>query len=194
MLMRKITFLILSLTCTLSYSHRNKAAFENDVNVIEILDEHIESSKFFCNKEYLTPVEISFPNLKSVDGVLEFCSNSNLVHISAPALENAADKLIIQYNSDLETISFPRLKQVEKVVNISANFLIKEKLVFGTSYRWNASISGLLGFHISDTIFAGMGYDYQTTALEDYSNGSYEAFLLFEIFNRADRIVAPRFF
>lgn len=78
--------------------------------------------------------------------------------------------------------------------DVSANFMLNNKVVFGTSYRWNASLSGLLGFHISDTVFVGVGYDYQSTTLEDYSNGSYEAIIRFDIFNRAERIVAPRFF
>ncbi|MEM9648300.1 MAG: type IX secretion system membrane protein PorP/SprF [Bacteroidota bacterium] len=78
--------------------------------------------------------------------------------------------------------------------DMSANFMLKNKFVLGASYRWNASISGLLGFHVSDALFAGIGYDYQSTTLEDYSNGSYEVFLRFNVFNRAERIVAPRFF
>jgi len=78
--------------------------------------------------------------------------------------------------------------------DLSANFMFKEKFVVGASYRWNASISALLGFQISDSIFAGVGYDYQSTAIEDYSNGSYEVFLRFDIFNKAEKIVAPRFF
>ncbi len=78
--------------------------------------------------------------------------------------------------------------------DMSANFMLNNKFVLGASYRWNASLSGLLGFQISDTVFAGVGYDYQSTDLEDYSNGSYEAFVRFDIFNRAERIVAPRFF
>ncbi|WP_243396929.1 type IX secretion system membrane protein PorP/SprF [Flagellimonas pacifica] len=78
--------------------------------------------------------------------------------------------------------------------DLSANFMFNEKFVIGASYRWNASISGLLGFQISNSIFAGVGYDYQSTAIEDYSNGSYEVFLRFDIFNQSEKIVAPRFF
>ncbi|MEX0362514.1 MAG: type IX secretion system membrane protein PorP/SprF, partial [Allomuricauda sp.] len=69
--------------------------------------------------------------------------------------------------------------------DMSANFMFQNKFVLGASYRWNASLSGLLGFHISDALFAGVGYDYQSTDLEDYSNGSYEVFVRFDIFNRA---------
>ncbi len=78
--------------------------------------------------------------------------------------------------------------------DMSANFLINEKFTLGASYRWSASISAMLGFQITDSFFAGLAYDYQSTNIEQYSDGSYEVFLRFDIFNRSDRIVTPRFF
>lgn len=78
--------------------------------------------------------------------------------------------------------------------DLSANFLVHDKLALGASYRWNASVSGLVGFQISKSVFAGVAYDYQSTTLEDYSNGSYEVFLRFDVFNRLDRVITPRFF
>ncbi|MFC4220384.1 type IX secretion system membrane protein PorP/SprF [Flagellimonas marina] len=76
----------------------------------------------------------------------------------------------------------------------SANFLIYQKLALGASYRWNASISALAGFQVSRSFFIGVAYDYQSTAIEDYSNGSYEVFIRFDVFNRLDRVLTPRFF
>ncbi|WP_375324359.1 type IX secretion system membrane protein PorP/SprF [Flagellimonas sp. GZD32] len=78
--------------------------------------------------------------------------------------------------------------------DFAANFMFNEKFVLGASYRWSASFSAMAGFQISRGFFAGLAYDYQTTNLEQYSNGSYEVFLRFEIFNRSDRILTPRFF
>lgn len=78
--------------------------------------------------------------------------------------------------------------------DLSANFLINEKFTVGASYRWSASISALAGFQISRNFFAGVAYDYQSTDIEQYSDGSYEVFLRFDIFNKSDRIVTPRFF
>ena len=78
--------------------------------------------------------------------------------------------------------------------DLSANFLINEKLTLGASYRWSAAISALAGFQITPNFFAGLAYDYQSTDLEQYSNGSYEVFLRFDIFKKSDRIITPRFF
>ena len=78
--------------------------------------------------------------------------------------------------------------------DVSANFLISEKFTIGASYRWSAAMSAMAGFQISDEIFIGVGYDYQTTDIETYSDGSYEVFLRFDIFKKPERVLTPRFF
>lgn len=76
----------------------------------------------------------------------------------------------------------------------SANFLINEKFTIGASYRWSAALSAMAGFQISDELFIGVGYDYQTTDIETYSDGSYEVFLRFDVFKKPERVLTPRFF
>lgn len=78
--------------------------------------------------------------------------------------------------------------------DVSGNFLINEKIAVGGSYRWNSSISAMLGFQVTNGIFIGLAYDYQTTQIQDYSNGSYEALVRFDIFKKLDKILTPRFF
>ncbi|WP_437823738.1 PorP/SprF family type IX secretion system membrane protein [Tenacibaculum mesophilum] len=78
--------------------------------------------------------------------------------------------------------------------DLSANFLFNNKFTLGASYRWDAAISAMAGFQITNQLFLGMGYDFQTTDIEDHSNGSYEFFLRFDIFNNPERILTPRFF
>jgi type IX secretion system PorP/SprF family membrane protein len=77
--------------------------------------------------------------------------------------------------------------------DFSANFLINEKFTLGASYRWSAALSAMAGFQVSDAIFIGFGYDYQSTDIESYSDGSYEVMIRFDVLNN-QRIVAPRFF
>jgi type IX secretion system PorP/SprF family membrane protein len=78
--------------------------------------------------------------------------------------------------------------------DVSGNFLINEKIALGGAYRWDSSASAMAGFQITDGIFIGLAYDYQLTAIQDYSNGSYEAIVRFDIFNKLDKILTPRFF
>ena len=77
--------------------------------------------------------------------------------------------------------------------DVTANFLFFDKLTLGTAYRWDASVSALAGFQISDSWFIGYGYDLETTKLANYNSGSHEIFLRYEVFNRS-RVSAPRFF
>ncbi|MDT0554368.1 PorP/SprF family type IX secretion system membrane protein [Patiriisocius hiemis] len=78
--------------------------------------------------------------------------------------------------------------------DVSANFLINEKFTLGAAYRWSAAMSALVGFQASEGIFIGFGYDYQTTDIEQYSDGSYEIMLRFDIFKKPERVLTPRFF
>lgn len=79
-------------------------------------------------------------------------------------------------------------------VDVSANFLLFDKLTLGTAYRWSAAFSAMAGFQISDGLFIGYSYDMETTELKNYNSGSHEVFLRFELFNRVSKMVSPRFF
>ena len=76
----------------------------------------------------------------------------------------------------------------------SANFLFFDKLMLGGAYRWDAAVSGLAGFQVTDGLFIGYSYDMETTQLKNYNSGSHEVFLRFELFNRVNKLVSPRFF
>lgn len=79
-------------------------------------------------------------------------------------------------------------------VDITANFLFFEKLTLGSAYRVNGALSALVGFQISDAIFAGYSYDTEASKLANYNSGSHEMFLRFEIFKSKTKINSPRFF
>src|SRR5574343_626175 len=79
-------------------------------------------------------------------------------------------------------------------LDMTANFLFHEKLTVGAAYRLNASVSGLVGFQLSDKLFVGYSYDAETSKLANYNSGSHEIFLRFEIFKAEEKIYSPRFF
>lgn len=79
-------------------------------------------------------------------------------------------------------------------VDVSANFMMNEKFVVGLAYRWSAAMSAMVGFQASDSWFIGYGYDFDTTTLANYNSGSHEIFLRYELFNKYDKIISPRFF
>ncbi|UPZ15147.1 type IX secretion system membrane protein PorP/SprF [Flavobacterium humidisoli] len=80
-------------------------------------------------------------------------------------------------------------------VDLSANFLINEKLTLGAAYRWDAAVSAMAGFQVSSGLNIGYAYDYDTQKIGNYNSGSHEIFLRFDLFSGTKyRLVTPRFF
>ena len=79
-------------------------------------------------------------------------------------------------------------------VDVSANFMFIDKVTVGLAYRWSAAITGMAGFQISDAFYVGYAYDFDTTELDNYSSGSHEIFLRYEIFKKNNKMTTPRFF
>ncbi len=79
-------------------------------------------------------------------------------------------------------------------LDVSGNFMFNEKFVLGLAWRWSAAASVMAGFQITDGMYIGYGYDLETTKLHNYNSGSHEIFLRFELPNKINRIVSPRFF
>lgn len=79
-------------------------------------------------------------------------------------------------------------------LDLTANFLINEKITAGLAYRMSAALSGLVGFQVTDKLFIGYGYDRETTRLSNFNSGSHELFLKFDLFNKFQNIETPRFF
>jgi len=81
-------------------------------------------------------------------------------------------------------------------VDVSANFLYNDKFSFGAAYRWDAAVSALAGFQISDQVMLGLAYDREITELggTQFNDGSFEVFLRFELVKSFQKLVSPRFF
>jgi type IX secretion system PorP/SprF family membrane protein len=79
-------------------------------------------------------------------------------------------------------------------MDLSGNFMFSEKFVIGIAYRWSAALSAMVGFQVSNGMYIGYGYDYETTRLNNYNSGSHEIFLRYEIFKNNGKIITPRFF
>ncbi|MRI02595.1 type IX secretion system membrane protein PorP/SprF [Kriegella sp. EG-1] len=81
-------------------------------------------------------------------------------------------------------------------VDMSANFLLNEKFNLGVAYRWDAALSAMFGFQVSEQFLIGLAYDRETTELGNtaFNDGSFEVMLRYEFKNRFRRVIAPRFF
>lgn len=79
-------------------------------------------------------------------------------------------------------------------VDVSGNFLYNDRFMLGAAWRWDAAVSAMAGFQVTDGLFIGYGYDHETTRLRRFNSGSHEIFLRFELFKKHSKIVSPRFF
>jgi len=81
-------------------------------------------------------------------------------------------------------------------IDLSANFLFNDKFTLGAAYRWDAAISALFGFQVSDQLMLGLAYDRETTDLgsTQFNDGSFEIMLRYEFLTRYKKVLTPRFF
>jgi type IX secretion system PorP/SprF family membrane protein len=81
-------------------------------------------------------------------------------------------------------------------VDLSASFLYNDKFSLGAAYRWDAAVSALVGFQITEQFMLGLAYDKEVTELggTQFNDGSFEVFLRFELIKSFRRTISPRFF
>ena len=80
--------------------------------------------------------------------------------------------------------------------DLTANFLFYEKFWVGASYRINElaqAVGGIADFQVSKQLRVGYAYEYPLSELSQYTSGTHEVLLMFEIF-KSKRIKSPRYF
>lgn len=145
-------------------------------------------------------VGLSVPNLLETEHFDRSAAANNQI-ISSEAQEDINFYLIAGHIFELtDTLKFKPALLTKVVsgaplqVDLSANFLIHDRLTLGAAYRWSAAFSALAGFQISDSLMIGFAYDRETTELQQFNDGSYEVMLRFELFQKYSRVITPRFF
>ncbi|MCF6306396.1 MAG: type IX secretion system membrane protein PorP/SprF [Flavobacteriaceae bacterium] len=179
----------------------NSGGFNTGDPVAEIFIDNRFSPRIGAGVYYYTDkfyFGFSVPNFLETE---YFDESNNSNNSSATAKENAHYYFITGYTFDLsENILFKPALLTKMTsgaplqVDLSANFLIYDRITLGAAYRWSAAVSGMVGFQITDQLMLGFAYDSETTDIRRYNGGSYEFMLRFELFNRQDRLLSPRFF
>ncbi len=174
----------------------NNGDGDTEINIDNKFSPQVGAGAFYYTDKFY--LGLSVPNILETEHYDE-SSNSN--NSSATAEERVNYYFMSGYTFDVsENLKFKPAVLTKLVegsplqVDLSANFLIYEKLTLGAAYRWSAALSGLVGFQVSDQIMLGVAYDRETTELQQYNDGSFEFFLRFELFNRNDGLKNPRFF
>ncbi len=78
--------------------------------------------------------------------------------------------------------------------DINCNLLIRNTFWIGASYRTGDAIIALLEYNIGNDLRIGYAYDFTTTAIGDYSNGSHEFMLSYKFARDPIKTKSPRYF
>ena len=150
---------------------------------------------YYTEKFYLG---LSAPNILETEHFDESEANNNSFTTARERVNfYLMSGYVFELSEDVDFKPSGLLKYVEGAplqVDLSANFLIYDKLTLGAAYRWSAALSGMVGFQLSDQLMLGLAYDKETTELDQFNDGSYELFLRFELFKRKNKLISPRFF
>ena len=79
-------------------------------------------------------------------------------------------------------------------IDANANFLFNDRLEVGLGYRFGDSVVGLINFGVTKDLRLGFAYDYTTTNLGNYNDGTYEFFLQYDVDTSKRNLKSPRFF
>jgi type IX secretion system PorP/SprF family membrane protein len=104
---------------------------------------------------------------------------------------------VFDLNADLKlkpAVLFKAVQGAPLQADLSGNLLLNDKLTLGLAYRWDAALSGLIGFQLSEGLMIGYAYDWETTELNNYNSGSHEIILRYELISSKGGIISPRFF
>jgi type IX secretion system PorP/SprF family membrane protein len=171
--------------------NQNDALIANRTNIDNRFFPNVGAGIYwYSNKTY---VGVSIPYMlekKYYDNDVQYVAGERM-HIHAMA------GYVFDLSSELKfkpSVLAKVVKGAPLQVDLSANFLFFDKLTLGAAYRWDAAMSAMAGFQISDSWLIGYAYDKDTTRLGNFNSGSHEIFLRYELFKSYNKIVSPRFF
>lgn len=79
-------------------------------------------------------------------------------------------------------------------IDANASFLFYDKLWLGGMFRLGDAVGLLLQFQFNSQLRAGYSYDYTTSKLNKYNNGTHEIMLGYDLSFAKEKIKSPRFF
>ncbi len=104
---------------------------------------------------------------------------------------------VFEINEDLKVKPQAMVKMVQNAplqYDLNVNFLIKNKIWAGVSYRSGADVSALLGLQVTPQFLVNYSYDYALTQIQKYSQGSHEITLGYLFSYKQRKVVTPRYF
>lgn len=100
-------------------------------------------------------------------------------------------------NKDLKLKAQGMVKAVQNSplqFDLNANFLIKELIWAGASYRNGSAVSAIVGVQASPQFLVSYAFDYTLNDIQKYSQGSHEIALSYLFSYKSKKVITPRYF
>jgi len=78
--------------------------------------------------------------------------------------------------------------------DLNAHFLFNDRFWLGASYRTSSAVVAMVEFQINPNLRIGYAFDYTTTAIRTFQNGSHEIMIGYDFTKKVVRIKNPRLF
>ena len=104
---------------------------------------------------------------------------------------------VFEINDDLKIKPQAMVKMVQNAplqYDLNVNFLIKNKIWAGVSYRSGSDVSALIGLQVNPQFLVNYSYDYALTQIQKYSGGSHEITLSYLFSYKQRKVTTPRYF
>ncbi|MGB0881741.1 MAG: PorP/SprF family type IX secretion system membrane protein [Vicingaceae bacterium] len=101
---------------------------------------------------------------------------------------------VLNDNFVLKTSALARMANESVNVDVTAGVLIKNKVLFGASYRSSEAIIFITELNISKNLRIGLAYDVDGSKVASSTSGSFEVFLGYDVGLFKSKVVSPRYF
>ena len=78
--------------------------------------------------------------------------------------------------------------------DLTANFLLIDRFWIGATYRTNDAVGAIAQWIISNKLRLGYAFDYSTTKLQNFHNGTHEIMISYELRTLKELVTSPRYF
>ncbi len=146
----------------------------------------------FTNNYYVglsTPNFLQSKHLNDANGIQRIGGEEIHLYLTGGYIFKVSQSLKVKPSFLLRTVAGS-----SAMVDLSANFLYLNRFEAGVSYRYDDSISALMSIDITTNLKFGYAYDYTTTNLGNYTSGTHEIFLLYNLDLFKGHNKSPRFF
>ena len=132
---------------------------------------------------------IAFTSDGSVNKTIKFNTASFHYYLTVGGVIELADGLLMKPQLMVKAVQNAPIE-----FDPNLNFLIKEKLWLGASYRSFSDISAIVGYQFNPQFLASLSYDYSLTKIQNYSAGSVEVALSYVFGFKNKKVATPRYF